>query len=323
MLPARFLPLRLHVTRAGGRCSLTVTNATVLSETSYEGKGFPRQLATLLDRTRAQSLAGERLDSAYASVEGRVRQRPARIAAPVAVRACSAFRPCPPRCAEPRFAGGRSRSLRSSATRARSPCAVDVRGGGTPHLRLVAEPTKLVRALAPRRPRAWVTALRKRPIPSRVLLRTLIDTRMQLVRSDQYQAFLANPDPQGAAKTVYVYESAAAPTPKGSPSTESGSGTAMRSCSRWRSWAPYWASASPSSSGLQLSSLRPRAALPGPRPRSASCWRRQMSSARSRPASAWLAAGEIENVPRKRARFEGRIPGRDVGGRQRARAGRA
>ena len=47
---------------------------------------------------------------------------------------------------------------------------------------------------------------------------------MQLVRSDQYQAFLANPDPQGAAKTVYVYESAAAPTPKGSPPVESSSG---------------------------------------------------------------------------------------------------
>ena len=102
---------------------------------------------------------------------------------------------------------------------------VDVRGGGTPHLRLVAEPTKLVRALAPPAASSWVAALRKRSIPSRVLLRTLIDTRMQLVRSDQYQAFLANPDPQGAAKTVYVYESAAAPTPKGSPSAESGSGT--------------------------------------------------------------------------------------------------
>jgi len=101
---------------------------------------------------------------------------------------------------------------------------VDVRGGGTPHLRLAAEPTKLVRALAPPAGSSWVAAVRRRPIPSRVLLRTLIDTRMQLVRSDQYQAFLANPDPQGATRTVYVYESAAAPTPKGSPSVESSSG---------------------------------------------------------------------------------------------------
>jgi hypothetical protein len=221
---ARFLPLRLHVTRAGGRYSLTVTNATVLSETSYEGKGFPRQLATLLDRTRAQSLAGERLDSAYASVEGRVRQRPARIAAPVAVQGVLRFPSVP---TSVRGATLRGRSVSFSAVLGDAgplSLRVDVRGGGTPRLRLVAEPTKLVRALAPPAASSWAAALRKRPIPSRVLLRTLIDTRMQLVRSDQYQAFLANPDPQGAAKTVYVYESAAAPTPKGSPSAESGSG---------------------------------------------------------------------------------------------------
>ena len=221
---ARFLPLRLHVTRAGGRYSLTVTNATILSETAYVGKGFPRQLAKLLDRTRAQSLAGARLDSAYASVEGRVRQRPAYIAAPVAVQGVLRFPTAP---TSVRGATLRGRSVSFSAVLGdASPLSlrVDVRGGGTPHLRLVARPTKLVRALAPPAGESWAAALRRRPIPSGVLLRTLIDTRMQLVRSDQYQAFLANPDPQGATRTVYVYESAAAPTPKGSPPVESSSG---------------------------------------------------------------------------------------------------
>ena len=33
---------------------------------------------------------------------------------------------------------------------------------------------------------------------------------MQLVRSDQYQAFLANPDIGGRNRTVYVYETAGA-----------------------------------------------------------------------------------------------------------------
>jgi hypothetical protein len=221
---ARFLPLRLHVTRAGGRYSLSVTNATVLFETAYQANAVPRQLARLLDRTRAQSLAGERLESAYASVEGRVRQRPARIAAPVSVQGVLRFPTVP---ASVRGATLRGRSVSFSAVLGdASPLSlrVDVRGGGTPHLRLVARPTKLVRALAPPVGASWVAALRRRPIPSRVLLRTLIDTRMQLVRSDQYQAFLVNPDPQGAARTVYVYESAAAPTPKGSPPVESSSG---------------------------------------------------------------------------------------------------
>ncbi|HEX3267510.1 MAG TPA: hypothetical protein VHQ98_05975 [Gaiellaceae bacterium] len=221
---ARFLPLRLHVTRDGGRYSLTVTNATVLSEDAYEGNGFPRQLAQLLDRTRAQSLAGTRLDSAYASVEGRVRRRPARIAAPVAVQGVLRF-PTAPTSVRGGTLRGRSVSF-STVLGDADPLSlrVDVRGGGTPHLRLLARPTKLVRALTPPAASSWVAAVRRRAIPSRVLLRTLIDARMQLVRSDQYQTFLANPDPQGAATTVYVYESAAAPTPKGSPPAESGSG---------------------------------------------------------------------------------------------------
>jgi hypothetical protein len=58
-----------------------------------------------------------------------------------------------------------------------------------------------------------------------VLLRRLIDTRMQLVRSDQYQAFLSNPDPQGTNRSVYVYESAATPRPKAAaPPEHSGGG---------------------------------------------------------------------------------------------------
>jgi uncharacterized protein HemX len=54
-----------------------------------------------------------------------------------------------------------------------------------------------------------------------------MEGRMQLVRSDQYQAFLANPDPQGANRTTYVYESAAAPAQKAAPASghDSGGGT--------------------------------------------------------------------------------------------------
>jgi uncharacterized protein HemX len=66
--------------------------------------------------------------------------------------------------------------------------------------------------------------VRRRAIPANVLLRRLIDTRMQLVRSDQYEAFLSNPDPQGTNHTVYVYESAAAPRPKAASTPEPKSG---------------------------------------------------------------------------------------------------
>jgi hypothetical protein len=81
-----------------------------------------------------------------------------------------------------------------------------------------------VHALRPPGAPSWVAALRRRAIPADVLLRRLIDTRMQLVRSDQYQAFLSNPDPQGTSRTVYIYETTAAPVRKAASAPNPGSG---------------------------------------------------------------------------------------------------
>jgi len=216
---APFLPLRLHATRDGGRYSLTVTNATRVSEAAYEGNAAVSQLAGLLDRTRVQSLAGERLDSAYATIHGLVRKRPqpAQVVAPLQVDGVLRFS-SPPSAARGGTVRGRTVSF-SGVLGDASPLSlhVDVEGGGVPRLRLVARPTKLVRALMPPGAQTWAAAVARRPIPAPTLLRTLIDTRMQLVRSDQYQAFLTNPDPQGTSRTTYVYESAAAPAPKAAP----------------------------------------------------------------------------------------------------------
>ena len=223
---APFLPVRLRASREGDRYSLTVTNATRVSEVAYEGSAIARQLAGLLDQTRAQSLAGEQLESAYATIDGLVRKRPrpAQIAAPLQVEGVLRF-PSPPSSARGGTLSGRTVSF-SGVLGDASPLSlrVEVEGGGAPQLRLVARPTKLVRALTPPGARTWAAAVARHPIPARSLLRTLIDTRMQLVRSDQYQAFLANPDPQGANRTTYVYESAAAPAPKAAPASESDSG---------------------------------------------------------------------------------------------------
>jgi hypothetical protein len=102
---------------------------------------------------------------------------------------------------------------------------VEVRGGGgAPRLRIVARPTKLVRALRPQGAPSWVAAVHRRPIPAEALLRRLIDTRMQLVRSDQYQGFLSNPDPQGMSHTVYVYTTASPARTAASAAPVQGSG---------------------------------------------------------------------------------------------------
>ena len=223
----RFLPLRLHAVRTGSRYSLTITNATTVAQIAYAGKGFPLELAGLLDKTRGESLAGVKLTTRYASVDGlvRVRKDPARTTAPLRIEGSLRF-PSAPASALGGAVRGRTVSF-AAVLGDQSPLSlhVDVRGGGgAPKLRVVAWPTKLVRALAPPGAPSWAAAVNRRPIPADVLLRRLIDTRMQLVRSDQYQAFLTNPDPQGTSRTVYVYETAAAPARNAAPAAARRSG---------------------------------------------------------------------------------------------------
>jgi hypothetical protein len=225
-----FLPLRLRVVREGDRYSLTVTNSTTVTESAYEGKGFRRQLAGVLDRTRRESLAGERLTTAYAPLDGlvRVRKNAPRIAAPLRVEGTLRFASAP-RSARGGSIRGKTVSFSAVLGDASSlSLTVDVRGAqGAPRLQVVARPTNLVRALAPPRAASWTAAVRRRAIPADVLLQRLIDARMQLVRSDQYQAFLSNPDPQGTSRTTYVFKTAAAlPPPTASPASDPGSGGA-------------------------------------------------------------------------------------------------
>jgi len=221
-----FLPLRLHPVRGSNSYSLTITNATTVSQIAYAGEGFPRQLAGLLDQTRRESLAGGRLSTAYASVDGlvRVRKDAARTSAPLRIQGSLRF-PAAPKSARGGTVRGKTVSF-STVLGDNSPLSlrVGVRGGGgAPRLHVVARPTNLVRALVPPDAPSWAVAVRRRAIPAEVLLRRLVDTRMQLVRSDQYQAFLSNPDPQGTNRTVYVYESAAAPRHRAAPAREPGS----------------------------------------------------------------------------------------------------
>src|SRR5262249_31641043 len=90
-------------------------------------------------------------------------------------------------------------------------------GGGDPRLRVGGHPTSVVRGLPPPAGATWSgTAL-----PADALLQRLIDTRMELVRSDQYQGFLGNPDPLGRNSTVYVYATAA---PRAAPASAGSSG---------------------------------------------------------------------------------------------------
>jgi hypothetical protein len=203
-----FLPLRLRASRDGGRYTLTLTNSTLTSEVAFQGSGSRAELVSLLDQTRRESLAHRRLTPAYATISGLVSQRPqkARIAAPLLVSGELLF-PHPPVSAAGGVIDGRSVRF-SFVLDDEQPLSrrVEVTGGGEPRLHVEARPTAVVRGLRPPRGGSW----RSTRLPADALLRTLIDTRMQLVRSDQYQGFLANPDPLGRNSTVYVYETAPA-----------------------------------------------------------------------------------------------------------------
>ncbi len=227
----QYLPLRLEARREGDRYTLTVENATRTPQVAFQGAASAPELAKLLDRTRKESLAHVRLTSEYVTIDGLVSQRPekAQIVAPLRVGGELRF-PSAPSSARGGTVHGRTVSFAVVLGDGRPLVhRVEVSGGGgDPRLHVEARPTSLVHALVPPGARRWAEAQRRRPLPAKTLLKRLLDARMDLVRSDQYQSFLSNPDPQGRNRTVYVYESAAsARAAPSSRSASSGGGGAL------------------------------------------------------------------------------------------------
>jgi hypothetical protein len=223
-----YLPLRLQAQREGDRYELVVRNATTTPEVAFQGSGVPKELAALLDRTRRDSLAHRPLRPAYVTINGAISQRPskARIAAPLRVEGRLRFPSMPSRASGGKLDG---RTVRFSFVLGdRQPLTrrIEVSGGGVPKLHLEARPDAVVRGLTPPGGAGtWRAAVTRNPLPASALLERLIETRMELVRSDQFQGFLSNPDQLGRDRTVYVYETAAAPQAvAASTSSSSGGG---------------------------------------------------------------------------------------------------
>jgi hypothetical protein len=223
-----YLPLRLEAQREGDRYELVVRNATTTPEVAFQGTGVPKELAALLDRTRRDSLARRPLRPAYVTINGPISQRPskARIAAPLRVAGRLHF-PSAPSTASGATLDGRIVRF-SFVLGDRQPLThrIEVSGGGEPKLHLEARPDAVVRGLTPPGGAGtWSAAVARDPLPADGLLQRLIETRMELVRSDQFQGFLSNPDQLGQDRTVYVYETGAAPQAvAASTSSSSGGG---------------------------------------------------------------------------------------------------
>jgi hypothetical protein len=198
---ARYLPLRLRLQREPGGASLTVTNATTTPELEYVGVVRPPEIAKLLDATRRASVAGVRLRGAFATFVGpvRIRRRRLVIEAPFRVEG------------ELRLAGGPpARFSRVLGDGHPLGFTVRVKGAGTPALHLRASPTAVLRLLRPPGASTWKAAVRRRRLAPGLLLRRLLETRMRLVRADQYQTFVADPDSDGRSRAVYEYATVAA-----------------------------------------------------------------------------------------------------------------
>jgi hypothetical protein len=212
---ARYLPVSVRVRRDPGGATLTVTNATQTPEIEYTGKVRAPQMGALLDQTRRTALAGERLRPTYATFEGLVgvRKQPAQIEAPLKIEGSLELPGGPPVSFSRILGDGRPLGFR-----------VHARGEGAPKVRLRVTPASVTRLLRPPGEPTWAEAARRGGLSPGSLLQRLIESRMRLVRSDQYQSFLANPDPNGSGRTAYVYETVAAPAPTVSPHQNGGGG---------------------------------------------------------------------------------------------------
>jgi hypothetical protein len=209
-----YLPVRLEAHRDGDRYRLAVTNATTTAEVAFQGTGLPKELAALLDRTRQDSLARRRLRPAYVTINGAIsqRRRKARISAPLVVEGRLRFPSVPSTVSGGTLDGRTVRFSFVLGDRQPLTRSIEVSGGGEPKLHLEARPDVVRRGLTPPGgARTWSAEVARRTLPADALLERLIDTRMELVRSDQFQGFLSNPDPLGRDRTVYVFETAAAP----------------------------------------------------------------------------------------------------------------
>jgi hypothetical protein len=198
---ARYLPLRLRLQRGSGGASLTVANATTTPEMEYAGVVRPPEIAKLLDETRRASLAGVRLRGSFATFVGpvRIRRQPLVIEAPFRVEGELRLPGAPPARFSRMLGDGRPLSF-----------TVRVKGTGTPVVHLRASPTAVLRLLRPPGASTWAGAVQRRRLAPDFLLRRLLETRMRLVRADQYQTFIADPDADGRSRAVYEYTTVAA-----------------------------------------------------------------------------------------------------------------
>jgi hypothetical protein len=206
-----FLPLRVTVTRTGGRDVLRLRNVTAIRVPAFEADADAAGVARALDETRATARGDGPIRDAFVNVRG-VRTMLVTSAAPLRVTGQFGSKPI-----STLLGDGRPLQFEVSL-------AAGVR---VPRVRLRVEPEPPVRGLTPPNGRTWRSV---KGLPGRALLARAVATRLEFARAHQYDQFLAVPDQAAAARAVYEYRTAARTTatpPAAQPSDE-GTSTAVK-----------------------------------------------------------------------------------------------
>jgi hypothetical protein len=187
------LPVRLRVsgvpTQPGPfELSVTVQNATRTQATAPTGATVEADVTAALDALRAADRIDRPFEGRTVRLLGPSRPRRVDVWAPLALRGSIGFPAGSVRNLTterfPRLLGGETVrvTVRGEAARAT-----------TPRIRLVAQPL----------PGAAL------PPPTATSLEAAVLGSLRYARTRQFQAFLANPDPEGVSTTSYIYETAA------------------------------------------------------------------------------------------------------------------
>jgi hypothetical protein len=200
-----FLPLRIAVTRSGGRIVLRLQNVTGIRVPAFEADADAGSVAPALDATRAAASADGPLLDAFANVRA-VRTTLVTTAAPLRVTG--------------RFGTKQFSTLLGDGRPLQYEVSLPA-GARVPRVQLSVEPVPPVRGLTPPNGRTWASV---KGLPGRALLARAVATRLEFARARQYDQFLAVPDQAATARAVYEYRTVARTTatapPAASPSEE-------------------------------------------------------------------------------------------------------
>jgi len=200
---AKVLPLRVEVS---GR-TVTISNVTPIRASTFTATPQVAPLARYLDAVRTATLRGRLVPTGTAQISDDPKPTQASVEAPLHVTGWVGGRRI-----DVVLGDGRPLSL----TVPRGDKRIDLRAEVVPPSRLLTPP---------RGARSWATAT----VEGRALLDRAQAVLLRIARVRQYDAYLADPDPQGTAQTTYVYRSGRRPlaAPRTAPVAEDEGGNAL------------------------------------------------------------------------------------------------